>query len=342
MQLTKEAELAEKFDSVIKPWFENKMTSGFWILTDGTSLHYRYAHHKQAKSIIVISSGRVECAAKYAELIYDLHQNGHSVFIHDHRGQGLSTRLKENPHMGYINDFNQYVLDFNNVIEDVLFPILQDKYVTVEQNSVNNDGIMLQQTYPPLHLLCHSMGSAIGALLVIAQPKLFSKAVFCSPMFGITPPLPPWIATMLVRLGVMYNKVIGRKASYFFGHGDYSAAAFYKNRLMSSKVRYDIFRKTYAQQPELQLGGATYEWLYASLVAMQEIRQHASKIDLPCLILYSGADTVVANEDIEQVINEIQHCESTLIPEALHELFFEKDKYRVPALSKILAYFSTP
>jgi lysophospholipase len=342
MQLTKETELPEKFDTVIKPWFENSMTSGFWILADGTSLHYRYAHHNEAKSIIVISSGRLECAVKYAELIYDLYQNGHSVFIHDHRGQGLSTRLKENPHFGYVGDFNQYVIDFKSIINDVLVPILLDKYLKSEQEKSSSNGGIFEPTYPSLHLLCHSMGSAIGALLVKSQPQLFSKVVFCSPMFGITPSVPAWIATTLVRLGVIYNKLRGKKTSYFFGHSDYIPTAFYKNRLMSSKVRYEIFRKTYAQQPELQLGGATYEWLYASLIAMQEIREQASRISAPCLIIYSGADTVVANEDIEQVINDIKHCESILIPEALHELFFEKDKFRVPALTKILTYFSMP
>ncbi len=75
---------------------------------------------------------------------------------------------------------------------------------------------------------------------------------------------------------------------------------------------------------------------------MQEIRAQASKINVPCLVVYSGADTVVAKADIEQVINDIKHCESLLIPEALHELFFEKDKFRVPALTKILTYLSTP
>lgn len=341
MQLTKETELPEKFDTVIKPWFENSMLSGFWELADGASLHYRYAHNNEAKSIIVISSGRVECAAKYAELIFDLYQNGHSIFIHDHRGQGLSARLKENPHLGYIADFNQYVIDFKSVIDNVLFPILSNKYTQREQKSSTSNGCIFEPNYPPLHLLCHSMGSAIGALLVKSQPTLFSKVVFCSPMFGITPPVPPWIATMLVRFGVIYNKIRRKKTSYFFGHSDYIPTAFYKNRLMSSELRYDIFRKTYAQQPELQLGGATYEWLYASLTAMQEIREQASNISVPCLIIYSGADTVVANEDIEQVINNIAHCESMLIPEALHELFFEKDKFRVPALTKILSYFST-
>nr|WP_297350043.1 alpha/beta fold hydrolase [uncultured Glaciecola sp.] len=342
MQLTKETELPEKFDTLIKPWFENSMISGFWKLDDGTSLHYRYAHHQEAISIIVISSGRAESAAKYAELIYDLYQNGHSVFIHDHRGQGLSARLKENPQLGYITDFNQYVTDFKSIIGDVLVPMLYEKYTKVKQNKSSNNSGIPEQAYPPLHLLCHSMGSAIGALLVKSQPTLFSKAVFCSPMFGIPTPIPSLIATMLVRFGVIYNKLRGRKTSYFFGHTDYIPTAFYKNRLMSSQVRYDIFRKTYAQQPELQLGGATYEWIYASLVAMQEIREQASKISVPCLIVYSGADTVVANEAIEQVISDIKRCESILIPEALHELIFEKDKFRVPALTKILTYLSTP
>lgn len=327
MYLTKETELPEKYDDVIKPWFEQDMVSGFWILSDATSLHYRYAHRADAKSVIVISSGRVECAAKYAELIYDLYQNGHSVFIHDHRGQGLSTRLTENPHLGYISDFHQYVDDFESIIDDVLLPLLSEKYV---------------DSSPSLHLLCHSMGSAVGALLVMSRPMFFSKAVFCSPMFGITPPLPPWIATIIVKLGVFINKLKGKQASYFFGQTDYMPTAFYKNRLMSSKVRYQIFRQIYAQQPELQLGGVTFEWLNASLIGMKEIRQQAKQITLPCIILYSGADTVVANEDIEQVAKDIAHCESTLVPEALHELFFEKDKYRAPALTKIVDYFSTP
>ncbi len=342
MQLTKESELPEKFDKVIKPWFETKMKSGFWTLADGTSLHYRYAHHSAAKSVIVVSSGRVECAAKYAEIIYDLHQNSHSVFIHDHRGQGLSARLEENPHLGYIKDFNIYVSDFSSMIDDVLLPMLNENYAEAKHDTANSEVLMLNRELPPLHLLCHSMGSAIGVLLVKERPELFAKAVFCSPMFGITPPLPHWIANFLIRLGVRFNKLRGKRTSYFFGQTNYRPPAFYKNRLMSSKVRYEIFRRTYAEQPELQLGGVTFEWLNASLIGMNEIRQQANKIQQPCLVLYSGADTVVANEDIEQVVHDLKYCESTLIPEALHELLFEKDKFRTPVLRKILNYFSAP
>ena len=325
MKLTKQSELPEKYETIITPWFDSEVKRGAWAMNDGTSIHYRYAHNDNAKSVIVVSSGRVECAVKYAELIFDLFHNGHSVFIHDHRGQGLSSRNSENPHYGYIDDFKTYISDFECVIDDFLITALP-------QN----------QQDLPLHLLCHSMGGTIGALLVLARPEIFSKAVFCSPMFGIKPPLPLWLVKVIVHCGVSFNKLRKKQASYFLGQSNYNLTAFYENHLMSSEVRYRIFKKAYSQQPELQLGGVTYEWLYASLVAMKSVREQAKKIQLPCQVLYSGADTVVANKNIEQVIADLPNCDSTCIPEAMHELFFEKDKFRVPALSKILTFFSTP
>ena len=48
---------------------------------------------------ILISSGRTEAAIKYKELIFDLYSNGYSVYIQDHRGQGMSGRMTEDPDM---------------------------------------------------------------------------------------------------------------------------------------------------------------------------------------------------------------------------------------------------
>ncbi|MBF7073798.1 alpha/beta fold hydrolase [Glaciecola sp. MH2013] len=323
MPFTLESELPEKYHNTIQPWFNSAGTSGFWQCPDGVELFYHYFLNASASRAIVISSGRVESTRKYAELIYDLFHAGYSIFIHDHRGQGQSARLSSNLHHGFVDDFNHYVDDFEQVVDKVYLPILLPKKAA-------------QPT--ELFLLCHSMGSAIGALLVKRRPAIFKKAVFCSPMFGITPPLPPWLATFLVNTGVKWNRFIGKKPRYFLGQTDYQATAFYKNRLMTSEVRYRIFREEYAQHPELQLGGVTYEWLFASLKGMKEIRDHAHEITLPNKVLYSGADTVVANDDIEQVIRDMPNCESSCIHEAMHELFFEKDKYRLPALNQIIEY----
>ncbi len=59
----------------------------------------------------MISSGRTEAAIKYKELILDLYKNGYSVYIHDHRGQGQSGRMTEDPQMGYIENFQYYIDD---------------------------------------------------------------------------------------------------------------------------------------------------------------------------------------------------------------------------------------
>ena len=41
----------------------------------------------------MVVNGRTEYAEKYAELFYDLKDLGFSLYIYDHRGQGLSSRL---------------------------------------------------------------------------------------------------------------------------------------------------------------------------------------------------------------------------------------------------------
>ncbi len=53
-------------------------------------IKYRIFERADEKAAIVISSGRTECMFKYEETIYDLYEEGYSVYIHDHRGQGFS------------------------------------------------------------------------------------------------------------------------------------------------------------------------------------------------------------------------------------------------------------
>ena len=319
MPFTQESDLPEKYYNIIAPWFQQESNTGYWLTPDGCSIFYRYFLNPKASRAIIISTGRVESSQKYAELIFDLFHLGFSIFIHDHRGQGQSSRLSNNPHHGYVEDFNHYIDDFEQVIDKVYLPLLTDN--------------------KKLFLLSHSMGSAIAALLIKRRPELFDKAVLFSPMFGITPPLPAWLARIIVNMGVKWNKIIGRKTHHFIGQTNYQPVPFYKNRLTTSEVRYRIFKKVYADNPELQIGGVTYEWLFSSLKGMREICEHAHEISLPIKVIYSGADTVVANKEIEQVVLDMPNSESSCIHEAMHELFFEKDKYRLPALEQMLEYF---
>ncbi len=84
---------------------------------DSTMLccHQRKAATKP-KATVVVVNGRTESYLKYQELAYELTQQGYQVLMFDHRGQGLSTRLTDNPHKGHIEDFQQYVDDMHQLI----------------------------------------------------------------------------------------------------------------------------------------------------------------------------------------------------------------------------------
>ena len=211
------------YQEYIQPFWQEQVTQGMLQVDAGVNVAFAYVLHPEPIGSVVISSGRIEAYIKYKELVFELYQQGYSVFIHDHRGQGLSARMTPNPHQGYIEDFEQYVQDFRAFYQQV-----------IEANS---------QT-PPM-LICHSMGSAIGALYVLQHPNDFSKVVFCAPMFGLRPALPEWIGSLLVAAHNLYNGLRSQTPLYFWGQGDFQPESFANNQLTHSQVRYRTFLKEY-------------------------------------------------------------------------------------------------
>ena len=84
---------AEKLCAIEALWNSTTagtLTSDHPALGAPVELAYRCIEHPTPLGFVVISSGRTESLLKYDETVYDLHSAGYSVFIHDHRGQGLS------------------------------------------------------------------------------------------------------------------------------------------------------------------------------------------------------------------------------------------------------------
>ncbi|WP_395340130.1 alpha/beta fold hydrolase [Ningiella sp. W23] len=323
MYLSHEANLESYYREYLPNFIQQHLVADNVKAGAGHRLHYRYAINPQAKAWVIVLQGRAESAEKYAELIDELYQNGFSVFTFDHAGQGYSGRFNQNRMHGYIDSFDTYVDDAHDLISIHLAAVKGQH----------------RQAHLPQFLLCHSMGSAIGTLLLIKHPQLCSHAVFCSPMYGIKAPIPLMLARIMINVGLRMSQFLGRKSLYFLGQGDYKSTAFDKNHLTSSPQRYAWFKEYYDTNGDASIGGASVQWLAAALTAMHNIEQNAHSLSHPALVFRAGDDHIVDNKAIASVVSSMQNAQMIDIEGAQHEILFERDIYRQQAIKAIHSFF---
>lgn len=303
--ISQEAQLEHHDKDIATFW--SAMSKGYLPSSvKGARCFYAFAEPASARCAIFLCQGRIESAHKYQELLWELYQNGYAVYTLDHLGQGLSDRLLENPHIGFIDDFSRYVSDLERCFEQLVKP----RY--------GNNVIMLG----------HSMGGAIATLFLQKNPKACLGAFLSAPMFDIhTHGTPKFLVKLLAK--IMCKSGMAKR--YALGQGGYNPVSFGDNELTHSEPRYRAFRQLYNDNPELQLGGVSYGWLNAAFEAMHTLTHHP--LAVPVMIASAGADTIVdskAHQDIKAVWPKVQ---VNVISGAKHELLNENDEYRVPTLA---------
>jgi lysophospholipase len=299
--------------------FWAKVEQGTLKSTDGLDLAYAKIKHPDNRRAIVISSGRVESYLKYQELMFDCYQQGFSVYAIDHRGQGLSSRLTVNPHQGHVNDFNDYVADFELFIKNIV------------QKELHN----------ALFLVGHSMGAAIGTHYLTQVPETFKAAIFSAPMYGIKLPLPNGVIRLLAKKVSKVYKLEGNdkvSANYIVGGKDYQAISFKTNQLTHSKLRYQSYRNLYEAQPQCQLGSPTNHWLYEAINAAKLSIDLAKNSQIPILILQAGNDSIVCNSAQHAALGP--NCSIVRLEQAFHEMFIEIDSIRSATLNHLFDFIS--
>ncbi len=298
-------------------------------LQDGSSIHYvllsAAVKATEPKATVVVVNGRTESYLKYQELAYELTQQGYQVLMFDHRGQGLSDRLTDNPHKGHIEDFQQYVDDMHQLISRV---------------------VLAEPAQQPLYLLGHSMGGAISTLYLQQHPAVFQKAALSAPMHGINGKL-LYDEGDACRLASLVS-VFSTEGYAGFADKAYSAGPFDGNELTGSEARYQWMQDLYQQKPQLQLGGATWGWLDQACAVLPQMQQQADKIKIPVLLMQAELDSIVSAPAQQQFCaalanNPASGCVGGLqqIKGAKHELLFEQDDIRQQVLDKVLAHFAT-
>ncbi|MFM5699785.1 alpha/beta fold hydrolase [Aeromonas veronii] len=319
-QLTSEADVPSLYQQTLPDFWRQHAVEGEFKGKDGVTIRYAALRQEKVDRAILIVNGRVESYLKYQELAWDLWRQGYSLYLIDHRGQGMSGRMLNDLQKGYVDQFDDYVVDLKQF----------------------HDQIIMADQPAKLFLLAHSMGGAISARYLERWPDDIKAAVLSSPMLGINlGGLPKWLAKGLASTIGTVGGWLG-EPPYGPGQGAYQDHGFAYNELTHSQPRYQAFRQIYEQHPQIKLGGATAHWIYQGITGADAAIADAGAIKTPLLVLQAGNDSVVDNAAQDRFCT-IARCEGgkpLRIEGAWHELFIESDDKRQPALTAMVDFFA--
>ncbi|MFE8712728.1 alpha/beta fold hydrolase [Aeromonas allosaccharophila] len=319
-QLTREADVPTLYRQTLHDFWRQHAVEGEFKGKDGVTIRYAALRQAKVDRAILIVNGRVESYLKYQELAWDLWRQGYSLYLIDHRGQGMSGRMLDDPQKGYVDQFDDYVVDLKQF----------------------HDQVIIADQPAKLFLLAHSMGGAISARYLERWPDDIKAAVLSSPMLGINlGGLPKWLAKGLAATLGTVGGWIG-EPPYGPGQGPYQDDGFADNGLTHSHSRYQAFRQLYEQYPQIKLGGATAHWIYQGITGADAAIAGAGAIKTPLLVLQAGDDKIVDNAAQDRFCT-LAKCEGgkpQRIEGAWHELLMETDDKRQPALTAMAEFFA--
>jgi lysophospholipase len=325
-------------------------------------IHYRhYTHRHETRGALLLVPGFTEGLAMYQELIHDMVANGFSVYIHDHRGQGWSTRLlddAEDADKGHLDQFDHLVTDL-------------DRFIGIVQAARRARG----QPAAPMFALAHSMGGAVLSLHLERQGAAtpFAAVAMVTPMHEpsvggtglgrtVDRAAQGWCDDFAVQLPFQLPWLSARRVR---GQGfDAARAEFERSANPADNDLTHSVPRLQRRWPDRALPcdgphcghrdpkveGPTLRWVSQACSGAREARgPAAAHIARPVLLLNGGQDTVVetpAQRAFCDAVNAPRppgapagRCIGYTLPGARHGLLYETDDLRRPALAQVLGFF---
>jgi lysophospholipase len=296
-----------------------RANSGLLQTPDGMSIRYAFWRTRSpaVKGTVLVAQGRTEYIEKYFETAADLLQAGFDVCTFDWRGQGGSGRALNDPRRGYVDNFDQYVMDLDAVLDQIVLPDCR----------------------PPYALLAHSTGGLVALLAAPIIATRIQRMVLSSPLirFGT---VPMGQGAMRILSGAL--TVAGLGQIYLTGGPDVVVSrGFEGNVLTSDKIRFARNQAFAENRPDLVIGGPTAAWVSAACRAMDTVDDpdFIGAIRVPTLLIAAGGDKVVSNAAIERLGYAMRAGRTIIIDGAKHELLQERDIYRQQFLAAFYAFF---
>lgn len=271
---------------------------------------------KPARGTVLLLHGRSEFIERTYETVNDLRKMGLEVLTFDWRGQGGSTRILENPKRGYIDDFNEYTIDLETIMQEVALPDCK----------------------APYFILAHSTGSLISLLSAPKLSNQIERMVLAAPFLGLGKQP---ISAPLVKILAGTLCMFGLGEVYMAGSSNPGISQKFEGNIHTSDPkRFERNKRLLKDFDELSIGGPTAAWVYAACRSMEEVSDvdFCKEISIPSLLISSGNDQVVSNKAIEMVAKRLRSGKCLTINGARHELLQERDIFREQLLAAFKSF----
>jgi lysophospholipase len=202
-----------------------------------------------------------------------------------------------------------------------------------------NDVVLKEVGNSQLYFLGHSMGAAIGTLYAHQHPGVFSKMAVVAPMYEI-------LIGGNTRYRLAFHAVqravnSGLGESYIPGTGPFNVDSFHfeNNIYTHSLARFENSKTLYHQNPNISLGGATYNWAFQAMMAGWQFYTIGSEMRTPMLLVQAEYDRIVYSGVQNEFCRKHPECTLFLAKGANHDALQESDPIRDVILEKVANFF---
>jgi lysophospholipase len=186
-----------------------------------------------------------------------------------------------------------------------------------------------------LILYAHSMGGAIGALVLEHYPRLFQCAILSAPMLevdiGRYSNRSAWLLFSLASMNRHIQKFAPGERG-FVGEPQYDKSS------AMSQARYMRVFEARQKDERLQTSGATYAWVAASLKAVRILQKNAYRVKTPVLLFQAEKDTMVKPKGQERFAQNTENTTLVQVKEAKHEIYNATDEIIEDYFKQIFAF----